>query len=185
LIVSYFKKTDNIGMETNSVSPRTHLRSAFIGVLGLFLGFTTAQADLDSALTARSKAMNEYYDRLKQSGKPSSEVGAKLYQEVVGPADRGLQQSLQSEMGKTVKDTLDRVKKEPLKLGSKKQKGVVASPAPDAMAKKSVPVPEPDRPKREEVVLDGKDIPREMEFQPAAPAPKPSAKPATAPSGRL
>jgi hypothetical protein len=138
---------------------------------------------LKDAEAGLSKAYNQYYDEIKAKGRPvTSQEAAALQEKTIAPAQKELDQSLIESTRQSLKEVKPLVRAPlvipPIPKGLKSAHR--ASPLPETESQRPIPAaastPEPE-PARSETVLDGSNVPREIEF----PGPKPTSQPVAPP----
>ncbi|MEO7161388.1 MAG: hypothetical protein ABI041_00575 [Bdellovibrionia bacterium] len=150
-------------------------RLAFISILS-FVG-AEAKADTASAKSAWDKAYNDFYQAIRPLTNPSPEQINELNKKILVPAKENYIQEKHAEHVKNHpvnkgkenqfrKKKVSRARPELLLDDVGTVENPIAKPASNSYPSASRYDARPDQ-SREEVVLDGKDIPKEIEFAPA------------------
>lgn len=139
--------------------------------------------ELDEALSLKAKAYNDYYDGLKILGpNPTPEKVKELRERTIQPAQSTLETTKNDIIVRTIKKTTSEIyskvinylnsKHIPISNKIKLQGKLSVSPSsppeanPSGKSQIQSNNPLPNTPPREELVLDGSNIPKELEFIP-------------------
>lgn len=160
---------------------------ALLAGQALGLGLSEAHADsTEGAQAGMSKAYNDYYRAIRAQPSSSPSDAAKLSKEILEPAQQKLRQAISESTQQTLKSIAP--PKEPYiktthwgtkarmqKKGTKSPTPISQPTPPKKAATPVAPIPEPPATHEPETVLDGSNVPREIEFPgPAKPKPSPS-----------
>ncbi len=147
-----------------------------------------APSSLREAQEQMSKAYQRYYEAISGKGL-SSEKQKELADKILAPANRELSEFAKGRVKDSTEKTVLALKKKSPKGASKKIQLQPPTDVPPAVAGKTAPKPKvtaqpkvttqpkDDAPPKEAVVIEGSDVPQEIEFPGAKNPPAPIASP--------